>query len=110
MRPELIIAITFVLLSTIFISPTFADLTEYKNTEFGFSIQYPENWIIDDEIIEFEPVPGFDEGFFSIVYFYDDPDVITDSIEVTFLKNDNIARNNQGQQYIDRVSARLIEN
>ena len=98
------------ILSLFTIPDASAYLTEYENKEFGFSIKYPENWIIDDEVIEFGSEPGFDEGFSSIVYFYNDPYVIIDSIEVTLVKNDNIARNNQGQQYLDRVESRLAEN
>lgn len=89
---------------------SFDKLKTFQSSEFGFSIQYPENWVVDDEVIEFEPEPGYDEGGATIVYFYDDPNFVTHSIEITFIKNDNIARNNQGQQYLDRVEARIAEN
>jgi len=112
MKPVIIITIAILFGVTLAFTPILADayLVEYENKEFGFSIKYPGNWVIDDEVIESESLAGFDDGFFSIVYFYDDPDFITDSIEVTWIKNDNIARNNQGQQYLDRVESRLAEN
>ncbi len=89
---------------------SFDQLTTFQSGEYGFSIQYPENWVVYDEVVEVDTGPGYDEGFFSIVYFADDPNLVTHSIEITYAKNDNIARNNQGQQYLDRVEVRLTEN
>ena len=96
------------IVAPLLIVPAFA-LEEFSSSEFGFSIKYPDNWVVDDEVVEFDNAPGFDDGFWSIVYFYDDPEIYTDSIEVTFIKNDNIARNNQGQKYVDRIDIRLTE-
>jgi len=104
-----VIAIIATILVPLVIVPAFAYLEKFENKEFGFSIKYPENWVVEDEVDDRGSDPGFNEGFFSIVYFYDDPNFITDSIEVTFIKNDNIARNNQGQQYLERVESRLTE-
>jgi hypothetical protein len=88
----------------------FGALGEYYDDEFGYSLSYPDGWIIDTETVDWGSSPGFDEGFFSLVYFYDDSNFSFNSIEVTFAKNDNIARNNSGQQYVERVTARLAEN
>jgi len=102
-----VIVVIGTILVPLFINPAFA-LEEFQSNEFGFSIKYPENWVVEDEVVDLGIKPGFMEGF-SIVYFYDDPNFITDSIEVTFIKNDDIARNNQGQQYLERVESRLTE-
>jgi hypothetical protein len=104
-----LIAVIVTSLASLLVIPAFA-LVEFQSNDFGFSIKYPENWVVEDEVEDLGADPGFDDGFFSIVYFYDDPDFFTDSIEVTFTKNDNIARNNQGQKYLDRVESRLAEN
>ena len=85
-------------------------LTTFTNSEYGFSILYPSGWFIDDAVIEFEPLPGSDDGGASIVVFYDDPEFWNNSIEVMHIKNDNIARNNDGQNYLSRVVILLTEN
>jgi len=109
MKKPIVIAVIATILVPLFTVPAFAYLDEFENKEFGFSIKYPSNWVVEDEVIDLGIESGFNEGFSSIVYFYDDPIFITDSIEVTFLKNDNIARNNEGQKYLDRVEIRLTE-
>jgi len=88
----------------------FGALGEYYDDEFGFTMSYPDGWIIDTETVDYGSYAGYDDGFLSLVYFYDDTNFSFNSIEVTFTKNDNIARNNSGQQYVERVTARLAEN
>ncbi len=38
---------------------SFAEL--YENQEYGFVINSPAGWYIDDYLITYEPFPGYDE-------------------------------------------------
>lgn len=109
MDSRIIIAIVIIGIGTFSLTPAFANFVEFQDIEFGFSIQYPEDWYYDDEIIEYETTPGSDDGFYIMLYFYDDPNFLIDSIEVSLTKNSNIARNNQGHNYLERVESRLAE-
>ena len=105
-----VFVLLLVLISGIYINDAFAELVEHKDPKFEFSIKYPVGFHVDNEVIELGPNKGYYDNYFSIVYFTDNPKDITTSIEVTLLKNDIIARNYQGQQYIDQVTNVMEEN
>ena len=82
----------------------------YINEDYGFSLEYPSNWFVDDKIRTFDPAPGFDDGAVRILAFFNDnPDLWQNMIEIQVIKNDVIALNNDGQSYLDKVVTRLTE-
>lgn len=87
----------------------FGKLITYYNPEYDFSILYPENWYVDDIVIDLPLSPLFAEGGDSIVLISDKKDLITHSIEITFVKNANIAKYNTGQEYLDKLVSHLTE-
>ena len=93
-----------------FFSVNHADAKLYQNNEFGFSIDYPDTWDFDDTLIELLPNPGYDDGSFRIVSFFDDIKMPTKLIEIKLIKNETIAANFQGDDYFDHVIKRLQDN
>jgi len=78
-------------------------LDTFYNSDYGVSIKYPQNWYVDDEVIEWDPIPEFDDGSVSIVMFSDSPDFSGISIDLTLIKNDVYARNYQDDEYIQQI-------
>jgi len=105
-----LIVFSFFIISFGFFPNAYAQLTVYENEDYGFSIEYPRNWFVNSTVIEADPIPGFDEGQFSYVFITDVPGDWKYSITVSYIINDNIARHNQGQQYLDRLETRMTEN
>jgi len=102
--------ITFSIASIGFFSNANAQLAVFESENWGgFSIKYPKNWFVDDSVIFHNPRPGFNEGSRDLVVITDDPNDWQYSIAVTYIINDNIARHNHGQQYLDRLENRMIE-
>ncbi|MDH3340191.1 MAG: hypothetical protein OEL84_02765 [Nitrosopumilus sp.] len=97
-----------IIISAIIFSPT-VNAEIFQSNEYGFSIEYPENWYVDDTILSMAPVSGFDDGGASVVFLSDDSENWNHSIEVVFIKNDVLAINSEGVEYIEKVKNRLIE-
>ena len=93
----------------LFVLPIESHAEKYQNQEYGFEINFPEGWYLDDYLITYEPVPGYDEGSASFVGIYDDSNFWSHAIEIGFIKNDVIARNYDGQEYLDRFGMTLAE-
>ena len=93
-------------LSMISISPAFAET--FENPDYGFSIDYPRNWIVEDELYVYEPDLGYNEGTADFVIFYRDKSW-TSYIDILFIKNDFLPKNYDGQKYLDRLEIELEE-
>lgn len=81
------ISVTFflVILFVTFGFDNYANATSfntYQNANYGFSVDYPSGWIVDDE-------PIHEENWVNIVAFFPQGDFKATSIQVTFVSNDN---------------------
>ena len=77
-----------------------------SNPDYGFSIKYPQNWIVNDEVEEYPAVAGYVDGSVSLVYFTDEPDPLSiwdHYIAISFSKNNYNARNYEGQDYLNEI-------
>jgi len=74
----------------------------YTNSDYGFSIKYPQNWYIDGEVYESEPTE-YDDGSVSIVTFNENPDLSGRYVVVTLFKNDTYARDYEDQEYLHQM-------
>jgi len=74
----------------------------YTNSDYGFSIKYPQNWYIIYEVVEWEPTE-YDDGSVQIVTFYENPDLSGHYVDLTLIKNDTYARNYEGQEYLQQI-------
>jgi len=77
----------------------------FKNSEYGFSIDFPQNMKINDEVFPWLPEPGYDDGGASIVWFSKHPLDLHTDIFVSFSKNNNNARIYEGQDYLNILKA-----
>ena len=93
----------------LFALPIDSHAEKYQNQEYGFEIDFPDGWYLDDYLITYEPIPGYDEGSASLVGIFDDSIFWNHVIEVGFIKNDVIAINYEGQEYLDRFGMTLAE-
>ena len=82
-------------------------LETFYNSDYGVSIKYPQNWYVDDEVIEWDPLPEFDDGSVSVVLFSNSPDFSGLSIDLTLYKNDVFAQNYQDDDYIQQITQHL---
>ena len=71
-----------------------------------FSIRYPSDWDVDDEVIDLGANPGSWESASSLAWFYD-ADGGDASLEVTFYEEDGNAINNRDEAYLDILEDRL---
>ena len=58
----------------------------FESQDYGFKIDFPAGWYIDDSLITYEPYPGYDDGRVSFVGAYDDENFWNHLIEVSFTK------------------------
>ena len=86
----------------------FSSAELYKNQDYGFEIDFPKDWSMDDSLLTLEANPGYDDGSASFVIFYEDY-LWNHSIEVGFIKNDFIVKNYDGQDHLDRLETELEE-
>ena len=86
---------------------SFAEL--YENQEFGFEIDFPTGWYVDEYLIIYDAIPGYYDESIDFVGFYDDETWPNHSINIGFVKNYFIAENYEGQEYLDRLETELTE-
>ncbi len=86
-----IMRIFFVFLGGALLIPSSIDAATYENEQYGFTLEYPDGWHIDDTIEVFHPEIDFDSEGIILVTFYDDLDSWNHFIEVTMIKNDTLA-------------------
>jgi hypothetical protein len=84
-----------------FISTTEAKI--YIDDEYGFWIEYPDNWYFEDTRVEIEPYPGINDGTIIFPSFRDGVRYWYDYASVTLMKNSTIAANNEGTEFMDIV-------
>ena len=71
-----------------------------------FSIRYPSDWDVDDEVLDLGANPGSWDSASSLAWFYD-ADGGDASLEVTFYEEDSNAINNRDEAYLDILEDRL---
>jgi len=62
----------------------------FSNPDYGFSIKYPQNWLVHDEVEEYPAVAGYDDGGANLVWFtneYDPLSIWDHYIAISFSKN-----------------------
>ena len=79
----------------------FEKLQKYHNDEYGFTINYPVGWDVDESYVEPLSYPGLFDMSYSPVGFYDDEDSWESYFEVKYIENDKTARENKGTRYLD---------
>jgi len=88
----LIMIISVTIIGTLSFVSTFATSTYYSE-EFGFSIDYPEEWSFDDE-------PFSIENYISVITFYDNIDAWNSMFDVSYIIGGEGA-NLEDEYYID---------
>ena len=81
----------------------------YENQKYGFSIEYPYNWNVDDSIMEIEPELDYHSGGISVVGFSSDPDWAGTILDIFFLNNHVSAMNYEGKEYLTELEKELKE-
>ncbi len=81
----------------------------YTNTKFGFSINYPKDWYVHDEIMSYSPIWGLDSGsdvlvFLSPRHF----ETETPYIAVSLIK-DYYATKYESTEYLDFITDEAFE-
>jgi len=89
--------------------PVSIDATTYENEQYGFTLEYPDGWHIDDTVEVFHPENDFGSEGAILVTFYDDLDYWSHFIEVTMIKNDTLAKNFEDQKYLDELINQVQE-
>jgi len=96
------------LLSSIFILSFFlislvpeAEAKIYIDDEYGFWIEYPDNWWFEDTRIEIEPIHGLNDGTIIFPSFRDGIYYWYQFASVTLMKNSTVAMNYEGQEFFD---------
>ena len=80
----------------------------YEDQYYGFAIDVPDGWYIDDEVITYDPNPGYDDGISSLAVFYKDENW-TNSIEISIIKDYFLNKSQNDQEYLDGFKADLKE-
>jgi len=75
----------------------------YTNSDYGFSIKYPQNMEIYDEVFEWPAEAGYDDGGASIVFFSENRFDWYTNISVSLSKNNNDAQIYEGQDYLNTL-------
>ena len=101
--------IFFVFLGGALLIPGSIDAATYENEQYGFSLEYPDGWHIDDTVETFHPENDTGSEGAILVTFYDDLDYWNHFIEVTMIKNDTLAKNFEDQKYLDELIGQLQE-
>lgn len=86
--------------------PSFGTLEKfkkYRNSEFGFTISYPESWTVDDSYVEPTSLTEFFDMTYFPVGFYDDIESWESYFEIKFIENDKAARENTGSRYLSAL-------
>lgn len=81
----------------------------YSNEEYGFSIDIPEGGIINDNVVKVEGNSNFESSDI-VLSFQDGEDSFNHYFEITFVKNDTIALNYSGEEYLDKIIPQLQNN
>ncbi len=89
--------------------PILVEAKIHQNEEYGFQIEYPDNWAIDDRYRIFEATPGVDSGGAILVSVSDGISWWDHFVSVTVIRNDSIAMNYQNQEFLDKVSSDLAQ-
>lgn len=82
------------------IKPTFE---KYTNEEYGFFVNYPDTWSVDDSYVEPETYTGVYDVVNYIVGFADNMDGYLSYFEIKYYENYNIASEKQGSDYLDSL-------
>jgi len=106
MDKAILILSAFFCLSAIF-NPIFVEAKIHQNDEYGFQIEYPDNWAIDDRYRIFEEMPGVDSGGAILVSVSDGINWWNHFVSVTMIRNDTTAINYENQEFLDKLSSDL---
>jgi len=98
-------AIAAVIISVTTLSAQAYEFETFTNSEYGFSIKYPQGWIIDRTVDEHKAEPGPDGGI-ELVYFGssqpEDPEDFNHYVSVKLYEDNYNATNYEGRDYLDR--------
>jgi len=76
----------------------------YIDEEYGFWIEYPDNWWFDDTRVEIEPIPGVNDGTIIFPSFRDGVYYWYQFTSVSLIKNSTVAMNYEGQEFFDVIT------
>ena len=80
-----------------------AEAKIYIDDQYGFWIEYPDNWWFEDTRIEIEPYPGINDGTIIFPSFRDGVRYWYNFASVTLMKNSTIAANYEGTEFMNIV-------
>ena len=88
-------------MAVFFVSTLIEPFKTYTNNEYGFSIIYPSEWHIFDDVVQ------LDSQYNTLVWFVPDLNIFETQISISKLKIDT--QNISEQQYIDTLKTRYEE-
>lgn len=81
----------------------------HLNEEFGFWIEFPEEWYFDESQVIMQPAPGINSGGIIAAIMHDGVNWWDHFVSVTLIKEDVTAINFEGDEFLDQVSTELTQ-